>query len=165
MRKVPPLLPNHAGAVLRRIDSLRRRFPAQVHWFEARFSPEGILGLHLTLGALALLAMAWIFGSIAEDVVTRDPIVVLDQQVANWFRQHGTATFFRAMSVVTFFGSGLWIFCVAAFGSAFLIWRAGMVSPADPLPRRSGRWAAQSVAENGVPPRTPALGPSARRPS
>ncbi len=123
MRKVPPLPPKPAGAVPRRIDSLRRRFPAQVNWLEARFSPEGILGLHLTLGALALLAMAWIFGSIAEDVVTRDPIVVLDQRVSNWFQQHGSAAFFQAMSVVTFFGSGLWIFCVAAVGAALLIWR------------------------------------------
>ncbi len=79
--------------------------------------------MHLTLGALALVATAWIFGSIAEDVVTHDPIVVLDQQVANWFRQHGTAAFFQAMSVVTFFGSGFWIICVAALGAALLIWR------------------------------------------
>ncbi len=102
---------------------MRRRFPAQGNWLEARFSPEGKLGLHLTLGALALLAMAWIFGTIAEDVVTREPIVLLDQQVSTWFQEHGTAAFFRAMSAVTFFGSGLWIFCVAAFGVAFLIWR------------------------------------------
>ncbi len=123
MRKVSPLSPKRAGAVPRRIDSLRRRFPAQVNWLAARFSAEGNFGLHLTLGALALLAMAWIFGSIAEDVVTRDPIVLLDQKVANWFRQHGTAAFFQAMSVVTFFGSGLWIFCVAACGAALLSWR------------------------------------------
>ncbi len=105
------------------MDSLRRRFPALGKWLEARFSPEGNLGLHLTLGALALLAMAWIFGSIGEDVVTRDSIVLLDQRVSNWFHEHGTATFFRAMSAVTFFGSGLWIFGVAASGAVLLIWR------------------------------------------
>lgn len=123
MPKAPPPPPNSAGSVPQRIDWLRRQFPALGKWLEARFSPEGNLGLHLTLGALALIAMAWIFGSIAEDVVTRDPIVLLDQRVSNWFHEHGTAAFFQAMSAVTFFGSGLWIFCVAASGAALLIWR------------------------------------------
>lgn len=117
----PPLEPG--GAARRRFAFLRHRFPAQISWFEARFSPEGYLGLHLTLGALALLAMAWIFGSIAEDVVTRDPIVLLDQEVADWFHQHGTGAFFRAMSVITFFGSTGWIAFAATLGAALLIWK------------------------------------------
>ncbi|MEP6810937.1 MAG: hypothetical protein ABI992_11895, partial [Chthoniobacterales bacterium] len=116
--------PRPAGAAAPRLTLfLQRRFPAQIHWLEARFSPEGYFGLHLTLGALALLVMAWAFGSIAEDVVTRAPIILLDQKIADWFHQHGTPAFFHGMSVITFFGSGGWITAVAALGAALLIWK------------------------------------------
>jgi undecaprenyl-diphosphatase len=102
---------------------LHLRCPAQIAWLKARFSPEGYLGLHLTVGALSLLATAWIFGSIAEDVVTRDPIVLLDQRVAEWFPKHGTPAFFRALSVITFVGSGLWLALATTAGAAILMWQ------------------------------------------
>jgi undecaprenyl-diphosphatase len=56
-------------------------------------------------------------------VVTRDPIVLLDQQVADWFQQHGTPAFFWGMSVVTLFGSGVWITFTSTLGAALLIWK------------------------------------------
>ena len=123
MKNAPLPPPQPVGVARRRFAELRRRFPVQVSWLEARFSPEGYLGLHLTIGAVALIAMAWIFGSIAEDVVTRDPIVLLDQKVADWFQQHGTPAFFRAMSAITFFGSGIWITTATTLGAAVLIWK------------------------------------------
>ena len=123
MRKAAFPPPRRGGVARRWFDFLRRRFPAQINWLEARFSPEGHLGLHLTLGALALLATAWIFGSIAEDVVTRDPIVLLDEKVADWFQQHGTPAFFWGMSVTTFFGSGLWLALAGTLGAAILLWQ------------------------------------------
>ncbi len=121
-----PNSPDDPGdSPLSRLARLRQRFPAQAAWVEARFSPEGYLGLHLTLGALALIVTAWIFGEIAEDVVARDPIVQLDQTVADWFHQNGTPAFFRVMSAITFFGSGAWITAVAILGSAWLMWKRG----------------------------------------
>lgn len=104
---------------------LQSRFPTQIRWLASRFSPEGHLGLHLTIGALALIAMAWLFGSIAEDVVMGDPIVLLDQNVAEWFHQHGTPGYFRAMFVITFFGSAVWIITATSLGAALLIWKRG----------------------------------------
>jgi hypothetical protein len=107
----------------RRFAGLRRRFPRQVNWLEARFSPEGYLGLHLTVGVLMLLSMAWLFGAIAEDVVAGDPIVLLDQKVAEWFNEHGTPAFFKMMTVITFFGCGEWVHSVAGIGAALLAWK------------------------------------------
>ena len=113
--------PSPPGA--RRFAGLRRRFPRQVNWLEARFSPEGYLGLHLTVGVLMLLSMAWLFGAIAEDVVTGDPIVLLDQRVAEWFNEHGTPAFFKVMTVITFFGCGEWVHSVAGIAAALLAWK------------------------------------------
>ena len=79
--------------------------------------------MHLTIGALALVALAWIFGSIAAGVTSRDPIVQLDQQLAEWFNQHGTPFFFRTMTVVSFFGSGDWIYSVSGLAALLLMWR------------------------------------------
>ena len=72
-----------------------RRFVA------ARLSPEGELGLHLTVGLALLLAAAWIFGAIAEDVVTGDTITLVDVRLAHWFHARATPGFTRAMLVVT----------------------------------------------------------------
>ncbi len=121
MQSAPQPPADSAGYVPRKTDSLRGRFQAHAKWLAARFSPEGVFGLHFTAGALALIAMGWIFGNIAEAVVTREPIVVLDQGVSDWFQEHGTAVFFQAMSAVTFLGSGLWICCIAVFGIVILI--------------------------------------------
>jgi undecaprenyl-diphosphatase len=67
----------------------------------ARLSPEGELGLHLTVGLALLLAAAWIFGAIAEDVVTGDTITLVDVRLAHWFHARATPGFTRAMLFVT----------------------------------------------------------------
>jgi undecaprenyl-diphosphatase len=59
------------------------------------------MGLHLTVGLALLLAAAWIFGAIAEDVVTGDTITFVDVRLAHWFHDRATPAFTRAMLVVT----------------------------------------------------------------
>ena len=67
----------------------------------ARLSPDGYLGLSLTLGALALLVAGVIFGNIAEDVMTADSITLLDVQVSRWFHAHATPLLTQLMLAVT----------------------------------------------------------------
>ena len=69
---------------------LARRFERQIRFLENRLSPEGYLGLRLTFGALALIAGVWLFGAIAEDVVSNDPLTLLDREVALRFHEHAT---------------------------------------------------------------------------
>ena len=76
--------------------------PASLPVFlRARFSSEGYLGLHLTLGVVALMVCAFIFGDIAEDVMTANTITVLDVQVSQWFHAHATPWLTRFMLLVT----------------------------------------------------------------
>ena len=80
---------------------LRLRLAPQLAFVQARLAPGGYLGLQLTLGALALLGAGWLFGGIAEDVVSGDPLTLVDLQVAQWFHAHAMAPVTRAMLVVT----------------------------------------------------------------
>jgi undecaprenyl-diphosphatase len=70
-------------------------------FIDARLSPEGAMGLHLTIGVALLLVTAWIFGAIAEDVVTGATITVVDVRLAHWFHDRATPGFTRAMLIVT----------------------------------------------------------------
>lgn len=64
-------------------------------------SARAALGWRLGLGALLLIAAAWMFGAIAEDVVTSDRLTVLDGDVAQWLHRHAQPTLTRAMLVWT----------------------------------------------------------------
>ena len=59
-------------------------------FFRARLSPEGYLGLHLTIGMAVLLLAMFVFGQIAEDVVTGDSSLLLDARAMHWLRAHAT---------------------------------------------------------------------------
>ena len=52
------------------------------------------MGLQLTLSALVLIGARWLFGGIAEDVVTGDPLTIVDVLVADCLlvmtHAHGT---------------------------------------------------------------------------
>lgn len=84
-----------------RVAALRARFAPQIRFLQARFSPQGYLGLHLTVGALVVIGASWLFGGIAEDVFTGDPLVVVDQRVADWLHAHATPGLTSFMSAVS----------------------------------------------------------------
>lgn len=70
-------------------SSNRQRFEKQIAFLKARLSPEGYLGLHLTIGALIMIGATWLFAAIAEDVVTADRLTVIDVQFSAWLQAHG----------------------------------------------------------------------------
>jgi undecaprenyl-diphosphatase len=98
-------------------DGALRRF------VRARLSREGYLGLRLTLGALVLLAAAWAFGGIAEDVAEADPIVVLDAALADWLHVHAHPALTAAMRVVSWFHGIAAIGAMSLLFAAYLAWR------------------------------------------
>jgi hypothetical protein len=84
-----------------RMAALRRRFAPQIAFLHARLSPRSYLGLHLTLGALLLIGASWLFGGIAEDVLTGDPLTIVDVRVADWFHAHATPLLTESMLAIT----------------------------------------------------------------
>ncbi len=80
---------------------MKKRFPRLHKHVAARFSAEESLGLHLTLGALAVLAAGWLFGLIAGEVVAGAPLTLLDVRLANWFHQHADSAWTAPMLFIT----------------------------------------------------------------
>src|SRR4051812_12942553 len=83
----------------------RRRFEREVRFLQARLSPEGYLGLHLTIGMLFIIATCWSFAEIAEDYATRGWLASMDRSAADAFYQFVTPGLTRAVRGVTFLGS------------------------------------------------------------
>ena len=78
-----------------------RRFAPQIDFVRARLARDSRLGLRLTLSVLLFIGATWLFGGIAEDVVTGDPLVEVDRQIAHWFHAHATPGLTRWMLIVT----------------------------------------------------------------
>lgn len=68
---------------------------------QARLASGGLFGAYLTIGMATLAGAVWMFGGIAEDVITSDPLVLIDQWLAEWFRVHATPQFTQSMHVVS----------------------------------------------------------------
>lgn len=93
-----------------------------IKFVRARLSPESYLGLHLTLGALVLIGATWLFGNIAEDVMTGDPLTILDHNVAVWLHARATPRLTTIMLVITYLHSMPGV-SVMALGVALYLWR------------------------------------------
>jgi undecaprenyl-diphosphatase len=75
--------------------------PRLQRFIAARLSPEGQTGLHLTIGVVLMVAAAWLFGGIAEDVVNNEAITLLDVRIAQWFHTHASASMTHFMFLIT----------------------------------------------------------------
>lgn len=105
-----------------RVLALRRRFAPQLEFLFDRLSPNGYLGLHLTVGVLLIIGASWLFGGIAQDVVAGDPLTVIDQNVAAWFHGRQTPGLTTTMQLVTVLASAAWVTGVGIV-TALVLWR------------------------------------------
>lgn len=103
---------------------LRSRFNRQLLWIRRRLTPGEYLGLHLTLGLLAAAGCLCLFGRLAEDIVSNDPLVSFDQTAATAIRELTTPALTTFFLVVTALGSVEAITLVSLLGAvAFGAWR------------------------------------------
>jgi membrane-associated phospholipid phosphatase len=79
--------------------------------------------LRLVIGASMLVLSAWAFGAIAEDVVTGDPLVLLDARLSSWFDAHSTPGWTHVMQFLTALGSFPVVFGVSLALAAYFWWR------------------------------------------
>ena len=101
----------------------RSRFERYIAFLRARFSPEGLFGLHLTIGSVALIGSAWLFGGVAEDLLTGDPLTIVDVLISEWFRTHARPSFMARMALVSSFTSRAAVLSLCMVASAVLLWK------------------------------------------
>ena len=70
-------------------------------FLRARFSSQGFPGLYFTVALLVVMAAAWTFGAIAEEVATSAWLTVTDYRVSAWVESHRTAPLTTMMLVIT----------------------------------------------------------------
>lgn len=102
---------------------LRHRFAPQIAYVQARLSPHGYFGLKMTAAALALVAASWLFGGISEDVLTGDPLTIVDLRVAAWFHANQTPLVTQFMLVVTNLHGVIAISAYTALLAFYLAWK------------------------------------------
>lgn len=103
---------------------LRSRYDRQLLWLRRRLTPGEYLGLHLTLGLLAAAGCLWLFGRLAEDIVSNDPLVSFDQTAATTIHELRTPALTTFFLVITALGSIEAIALVSLVGAVvFGVWR------------------------------------------
>ena len=103
--------------------SLGLRLHRATAFVRARLSPDGAYGLHLTIGAVVLTGAAWLFGGIAEDLITRDPLVEVDAMISEWLRVHASPRFAALMHAVSALASTPAVTLLAIVLGCALLWQ------------------------------------------
>ncbi len=119
------LVVGYGQAVLewRPVRAFRRRFDTQIRWVGRRLSPNQAYGLLLTLGLAVSTLLVWAFAALLESVLTRDPLTLLDRQVAVFLSEHAVPAVTRVMVVVTWLGNAAVLIPAALLIGAVLLWR------------------------------------------
>ncbi|MEO8802605.1 MAG: phosphatase PAP2 family protein [Rudaea sp.] len=87
-----------------------------------RLSPGRTFALRLALGTFVLIAAAWLFGAIAEDVVNRDaPLRRLDLHVATWLHVRATPGWTSVMAVVSDLGAPITVIAITLVAGLVLL--------------------------------------------
>ncbi len=88
-----------------------------------RLDPRAYLTIHIVIGLLVCLLMAWLFAVLIESVREHDLLVRRDQALADWFHLNGTPLGYRVNVFVSQLGSPPAM--AALFGAAVLyLWHA-----------------------------------------
>lgn len=105
------------------VMALQKRFAPQLSFLRDRLTPGGYLGLHLTVGSFVIILACWWFGGIAEDVITKDPLVQIDQQLSQWLHASATPGLTSVAKWLTCLGSSEFLIPASLLIAAWLCWR------------------------------------------
>ncbi len=90
---------------------------------KARLSPNNYFWLRFTFGILMLIGASWVFAGIAGDVVSGDPLTLVDAQLAAWFHVHSTPLITQFMLIIGYLQGTLGMSIYALLFGIFLMWR------------------------------------------
>ncbi len=103
--------------------TVRPRLARLIAFLRARLSSEGIFGLHLTIGGAVLIGSAWLFGGVAEDLITKDPLTFVDVLISEWFRTSATPSITAKMALVSSIASTAVVLGLCIAASTLMAWK------------------------------------------
>ena len=96
-----------------------------VNFARERFSPRGYLGLHLTVGLIAVVAMTWLFYGIVHAISAQDQLGGVDRTVALFSAAQRTPGLDLLVRVLATLANPLWLAVIVGFGAIFYRRRGG----------------------------------------
>ena len=88
-----------------------------VNFVRARFSPRSYLGLHLTVGLIAVAVLAWLFGGIVDIISDQGPLGGLDRTMALFVAAQRTPALDSAVSVIATLANPIWLTFIVGLGA------------------------------------------------
>ena len=88
-----------------------------VDFIRTRFSPRSYLGLHLTIGLIAVTALAWLFGGIVDAISDQGPLGGLDRTVTLFVNAQRTPRLDSAVGVIAMLANPIWLAVVVGVGA------------------------------------------------
>jgi membrane protein DedA with SNARE-associated domain len=88
-----------------------------VDFVRTRFSPRSYLGLHLTVGLIAVTALAWLFGGIVDAISEQGPRGGLDRTVALFVAAQRTPRLDSAVGVIAMLANPIWLAFIVGVGA------------------------------------------------
>jgi undecaprenyl-diphosphatase len=70
-----------------------------------------------------LIGAAWLFGGIAEDLITADPLVLIDTRLSEWLRSHATPHFTEGMQYGSALASTTAVIILCVIMICVLLWK------------------------------------------
>lgn len=93
-----------------------------IRFFEARLTPGGEFGLHLTAGAALMAGAVAIFAEVAEDMHEQEGVAAFDQHVSNWMHVNAREPYTTVMWLLTHLHSVAGMCALVAL-AALYFWR------------------------------------------
>ncbi len=110
------------------IKAFIRRHPSFVNFLTERLSPREYLGIHLTAGLFLSVIFVTILGKIMEDILTGDPLVMVDRWVLVHILYFRSPPVTEALRVFTQLGGPLTIISGSILVSFYLLIRKKFAS-------------------------------------
>ena len=105
-------------------DYARKRWARHVRFLQARLSPTGYMGLHLTVGMVAIILSCWCFNEIAEGITGDGILPSLDHRAALLVQSYESPGVTLAAKTISLAGSVAFL-SVASFCAAIVFIRKG----------------------------------------
>lgn len=82
----------------------RRRWERHLRFLQARLSPQGYMGLHLTVGLIVILLAGWCFTELADEIAEGD-LARLDEGAVAFVQSYANPAVTQVAQIISFFGS------------------------------------------------------------
>ena len=101
----------------------RGRWERQVRFLQARLSPQGYMGLHLTVGMLAIFISCWCFEEVADAIEGEGTLAAVDVWAARIVQSYASPGFTEVVRVISWFGSVMFLTIGSVAAAVVFIWK------------------------------------------